>query len=71
MEKGERGMNAADLESAFEESSRIMRNAESCALRAVNFSAGKLRRLCVGESTLRELKRELRNFNSRTGRWKF
>ena len=70
MEKGERGMNSDEFEAAFNDAVRIMRNAESCAAHAVRFATGRLRRLHPGETVLRELKRELRNFNSRTGKWK-
>jgi hypothetical protein len=61
-------MNSFDLmRQALSEASETMRAADSYAWNAARLIVGRLRH--VNPGILREMKRELRDFNMVTGRW--
>ena len=62
-------MDYNTINNAFNEAESMLRSADSCTGRAVCFAAGRLRRLHLDTGTLRELKRELQNFNAKRGKW--
>ena len=62
-------MDQQELRNTFNEARATLRVADMCAAIAVEFAAGRLRRLDLDTSTLRELKRELVKFNAKKGKW--
>lgn len=57
------------INNAFCEAESVMRSANRCATRALNYGAGKLRSLDLDTETLRALKRELQSFDAKRGKW--
>jgi hypothetical protein len=60
-------MRTSDVRSAVEEAKATLRAADNVASDFAYLLQGRLR--SVYSSYLRELKKELKNFNSRTGEW--
>ena len=56
------------MDTAVREAELIIKRAEEYRNRMARFLRGRLR--SVDTSILRDLKKELRNFNSQTGEWK-
>lgn len=63
-------MTYDEIEAALLRAGEIMSRADRLAQRSIRFSIGRLRRLDIDVDDLRELKRELRNFDITTGKWK-
>ena len=58
------------LDSAVQEARQTIRNGDIVARRLASIVAGRLRMSDVDIWVLKELKRELRDFNIHTGTWK-
>lgn len=61
-------MNWDEFDQGVREAESTMRAADSRANRLAGLLSGRLRK--VGECNLKKLKRELSQFNARTGSWK-
>lgn len=61
-------MTYQEMDTAVREAELIIKRAEEYRNRMARFLRGRLR--SVDTSILRDLKKELRNFNSQTGEWK-
>lgn len=63
-------MDSTQLFAVMEAAQRTIRNADTCTCKLAELMAGRLRSAAVDGSTLAVLKRELRDFNIHTGKWK-
>lgn len=61
-------MNWNEMMSAVEDAERTMNNAREAARRVAKLLVGNLRH--VSDGTLKQLKRELRDYNIHTASWK-
>jgi len=61
-------MNITEMKAALDEAERTMRAADIAADQAARLLKGRLRR--VSPYILKHLKKEMRDFNISTGRWK-
>ena len=62
-------MDQQELRDLFNEVRASLRSADMYAATAVEYAAGRLRRMHLSSDTLRALKRELAGFNAKRGRW--
>lgn len=60
----------SEMNDAIAAAEKVMEQADRFARSGVEIAAGRLERLHIEPNTLRVLKRELRRFDSHTGRWK-
>lgn len=64
-------MNVTDLENITSEAVRITEHMQNHTRKVIeNFAPHRLRGMELSYGTLRAMKRELRSFNTATGRWK-
>lgn len=63
-------MNYDEITRALDETRWLLSRAETAAAKAVPFAVGRLRYLGIDTAVLRALKRELRDFDMTTGKWK-
>lgn len=63
-------MTLADMENAVEDARRTIAQADKAAWRMANMLRGRLRCSNLPAYVLRDLKKELANFNMHTGVWK-
>ncbi len=70
-------MNYQEIQQAMDESSTVIRESENLAIRALEFSEGRLERLnkrrypsYISSRTLSALKRELRRWDITLNKWK-
>lgn len=64
-------MNIAEALQAVADAKRTMDNADATALSAARLLVGRLRKVeGYNRNTLKSLKKELRDFNAATGKWK-
>lgn len=61
-------MKLTDMENAIEEAETILRRADMTASKMARLLTGRLRK--VNTWILKDLKRELKDFNAHTGEWK-
>lgn len=61
-------MTYQEMDNAVREAEAVVRRAESYKSRMARFLIGRLRG--IDPDILRDLKKELRKFNSQTGEWK-
>jgi len=63
-------LNWFQIQEAWDEAQATIRRADQATRYAAELAAGRLRMAEVGPRALRQLKRELQNFNSVTGKWR-
>lgn len=63
-------MTLADMENAVDDARRTLAQADRAAARMAGMLRGRLRTGDIPSYVLRDLKRELANFNMHTGEWK-
>lgn len=63
-------MNYSDILQARKDAQEQINLADTATRHAASLCAGRLRQADVWADTLRELKRELQDFNITTGKWK-
>lgn len=63
-------MNFSDVLEARKAAINTIANADNVTRQAVSLAKGRLRIADCWASDLKELKRELQDFNSNTGKWK-
>ena len=63
-------MDTQQIRNTFSEVEALVRQARVVAERSITFGAGSLQRLGLDTYVLRQLKTELKRYNTRTGRWR-
>lgn len=63
-------MTYDEMKASIQASVDVMRQSQYLAKQAFEISRGRLRHMYLDADTLRDLKRELQDFNAITGHWK-
>lgn len=62
-------MTFNEMQQAIDEANATLNRADYVVGRMARMCAGRLRKSDVSSDTLKQLKRELKNFNIHTGKW--